>query len=177
MQWLYLGEGETVLLWQVTDVPWCLPSTVETIRNSDKECMMSFQGHRRKNWKVRKFVVRDDPAFMHYYDPAKVNIGLFFFFYKQSFFIFLSTLASASFLIHQNSDPLGSIHLRGSVVTAVEYVPDGEWDPCHRIHIPYSTSLLCQTLWPGYTLVLYYQQLFSPSPVTSFLCFRQKKWC
>lgn len=31
------------------------------------------QGHRIKNWKVRKFILRDDPAFMHYYDPSKVT--------------------------------------------------------------------------------------------------------
>ena len=37
-------------------------------------CVISSQGHRRKNWKVRKFILRDDPAFMHYYDPTKVNI-------------------------------------------------------------------------------------------------------
>lgn len=30
------------------------------------------QGHKRKNWKVRKFVLRADPAFLHYYDPTKV---------------------------------------------------------------------------------------------------------
>ncbi|KAM8858521.1 pleckstrin isoform 1-T1 [Spinachia spinachia] len=58
-------------------------------------CLLK-QGHKRKNWKVRKFVLRDDPAFMHYYDPTK------------------------------GDDPLGSIHLRGSVVTAVEYVPDAK---------------------------------------------------
>lgn len=58
-------------------------------------CLLK-QGHRRKNWKVRKFILRDDPAFMHYYDPTK------------------------------GDDPLGSIHLRGSVVTAVEYVPDAK---------------------------------------------------
>uniref|UniRef100_A0A3Q3W9Q2 Uncharacterized protein n=1 Tax=Mola mola TaxID=94237 RepID=A0A3Q3W9Q2_MOLML len=58
-------------------------------------CLLK-QGHRRKNWKVRKFVLRDDPAFMHYYDPTK------------------------------SDNPLGSIHLRGSVVTAVEYVPDAK---------------------------------------------------
>lgn len=45
---------------------------------------------------MRKFVLRDDPAYMHYYDPTKED------------------------------DPLGSIHLRGSVVTAVEYVPDAK---------------------------------------------------
>lgn len=30
------------------------------------------QGHKRKNWKVRRFVLRADPAFLHYYDPTKV---------------------------------------------------------------------------------------------------------
>ncbi|CAB1450340.1 unnamed protein product [Pleuronectes platessa] len=58
-------------------------------------CLLK-QGHRRKNWKVRKFILRDDPAFMHYYDPTK------------------------------GDEPLGSIHLRGSVVTAVEFVPDAK---------------------------------------------------
>lgn len=32
-----------------------------------------FQGHKRKNWKVRRFVLRADPAFLHYYDPTKVR--------------------------------------------------------------------------------------------------------
>ncbi|KAG5830959.1 pleckstrin-like [Anguilla rostrata] len=59
-------------------------------------CLLK-QGHRRKNWKVRKFTLRDDPAYMHYYDPAKGE-----------------------------DEPLGSIHLRASVVTAVEYVPDAK---------------------------------------------------
>ncbi|XP_051504528.1 pleckstrin-like isoform X3 [Myxocyprinus asiaticus] len=54
-------------------------------------------GHRRKNWKVRKFILRDDPAYIHYYDPTKGE-----------------------------EEPLGSIHLRGSVVTAVEYVPEAK---------------------------------------------------
>ncbi|TDH01407.1 hypothetical protein EPR50_G00179310 [Perca flavescens] len=58
-------------------------------------CLLK-QGHKRKNWKVRKFVLRDDPAYMHYYDPTK------------------------------GDDSLGSIHLRGSVITAVEYVPDAK---------------------------------------------------
>ncbi|XP_028280065.1 pleckstrin [Parambassis ranga] len=58
-------------------------------------CLLK-QGHRRKNWKVRKFVLRDDPAFMHYYDPSK------------------------------GDDPLGSVHLRGAVVSAAEYVPDAK---------------------------------------------------
>ncbi|XP_041803272.1 pleckstrin [Chelmon rostratus] len=64
--------------------------------NITKQGCLLKQGHRRKNWKVRKFILRDDPAFMHYYDPTK------------------------------GDDPLGSIHLRGSVVTAVEYVPDAK---------------------------------------------------
>ncbi|XP_006638650.1 pleckstrin [Lepisosteus oculatus] len=59
-------------------------------------CLLK-QGHRRKNWKVRKFILRDDPAYIHYYDPTKGE-----------------------------EEPLGSIHLRGSVVTAVEYVPDAK---------------------------------------------------
>ncbi|KAM6916076.1 pleckstrin [Xenentodon cancila] len=58
-------------------------------------CLLK-QGHRRKNWKVRKFILREDPAYMHYYDPSKAD------------------------------DPLGSVHLRGAVVTAVEYVPDAK---------------------------------------------------
>ncbi|TNN57310.1 Pleckstrin [Liparis tanakae] len=58
-------------------------------------CLLK-QGHKRRNWKVRKFVLRDDPAYMHYYDPTK------------------------------GEDPLGSIHLRGSVVSAVEYVLDAK---------------------------------------------------
>lgn len=31
------------------------------------------QGHRRKNWKVRLFVLRSEPAFLHYFDPTKVS--------------------------------------------------------------------------------------------------------
>lgn len=59
-------------------------------------CLLK-QGHRRKNWKVRKFILRDDPAYLHYYDPTKGE-----------------------------DEPLGSIHLRGSVITAVEDVPDAK---------------------------------------------------
>ncbi|KAJ8248039.1 hypothetical protein GJAV_G00237520 [Gymnothorax javanicus] len=59
-------------------------------------CLLK-QGHLRKNWKVRKFILRDDPAYIHYYDPAKGE-----------------------------DEPLGSIHLRSSVVTALEYVPDAK---------------------------------------------------
>uniref|UniRef100_A0A8C7LQK1 Pleckstrin n=1 Tax=Oncorhynchus mykiss TaxID=8022 RepID=A0A8C7LQK1_ONCMY len=59
-------------------------------------CLLK-QGHRRKNWKVRKFILRNDPAYIHYYDPTKGD-----------------------------EYPLGSIHLRGSVITAVEFVPDAK---------------------------------------------------
>lgn len=57
-------------------------------------CLLK-QGHRRKNWKVRKFILREDPAYLHYYDPAG------------------------------GEDPLGAIHLRGCVVTSVESNTDG----------------------------------------------------
>ncbi|KAL4639915.1 pleckstrin-like [Arapaima gigas] len=59
-------------------------------------CLLK-QGHRRKNWKVRKFILRDDPAYIHYYDPTK-----------------------------NGEYPLGAIHLRGSVITAVDHIPDAK---------------------------------------------------
>nr|ABK42438.1 pleckstrin, PLEK [synthetic construct] len=58
-------------------------------------CLLK-QGHRRKNWKVRKFILREDPAYLHYYDPAG------------------------------GEDPLGAVHLRGCVVTSVESSHDGK---------------------------------------------------
>ncbi|KAJ1156803.1 hypothetical protein NDU88_009520 [Pleurodeles waltl] len=58
-------------------------------------CLLK-QGHRRKNWKVRKFILREDPAYLHYYDPSG------------------------------GEDPLGAIHLRGCVVTAVEDVSEAK---------------------------------------------------
>uniref|UniRef100_A0A8C6TMD5 Pleckstrin 2 n=1 Tax=Neogobius melanostomus TaxID=47308 RepID=A0A8C6TMD5_9GOBI len=33
------------------------------------------QGHRRKNWKVRLFVLRSEPAFLHYFDPTSDDIS------------------------------------------------------------------------------------------------------
>uniref|UniRef100_A0A8C6ZBW7 Pleckstrin 2 n=1 Tax=Nothoprocta perdicaria TaxID=30464 RepID=A0A8C6ZBW7_NOTPE len=48
------------------------------------------QGHKRKNWKVRRFVLRADPAFLHYYDPTKVG------------------------------EPVGGFSLRGCLVSALE---------------------------------------------------------
>ncbi|XP_038663049.1 pleckstrin [Scyliorhinus canicula] len=60
-------------------------------------CLLK-QGHRRRNWKVRKFVLRDDPAYLHYYDPTADD----------------------------QDQPLGSIHLRNCVVTATDGPSDGK---------------------------------------------------
>lgn len=56
------------------------------------------QGHRRKNWKVRLFVLRSDPAFLHYYNPTKDDIS-----------------------------PVGGFSLRGCLVSSLEDngVPSG----------------------------------------------------
>ncbi|XP_078452603.1 pleckstrin-like isoform X1 [Lampetra planeri] len=35
-------------------------------------CLLK-QGHKRLNWKIRKFVLREEPAYLHYYDPTKVR--------------------------------------------------------------------------------------------------------
>ncbi|XP_067847448.1 pleckstrin-2 [Heptranchias perlo] len=50
------------------------------------------QGHKRKNWKVRKFVLRAEPAHLHYYDPCK----------------------------EKNDLPVGGLSLRGCLVSALE---------------------------------------------------------
>ncbi|XP_072560003.1 pleckstrin-like [Paramormyrops kingsleyae] len=62
-----------------------------------KQGCLVMQGHRRKTWKVRKFILRGSPPYLHYYDPTK-----------------------------DGGDPLGSINLRGSVVTAVDHLPDAK---------------------------------------------------
>ncbi|XP_026195795.1 pleckstrin-2 [Anabas testudineus] len=56
------------------------------------------QGHMRKNWKVRLFVLRSEPAFLHYYDPTKDDIS-----------------------------PVGGFSLRGCLVSSLEDngVPSG----------------------------------------------------
>ncbi|KAJ7988763.1 hypothetical protein DPEC_G00312590 [Dallia pectoralis] len=56
------------------------------------------QGHKRKNWKVRLFVLRSEPGFLHYYDPSKDDIS-----------------------------PAGGFSLRGCLVSALEDngVPSG----------------------------------------------------
>lgn len=110
------------------------------------------QGHRRKNWKVRKFTLRDNPAYMHYYDPTKVSTGnyeptrrksIFSFLFSCSNFIFSDWLDSIFLPVCQSDDPLGSIHLRGSVVTAVEFVPDGELSQdTHALRFPPSGNTI-----------------------------------
>uniref|UniRef100_A0A672P7J8 Pleckstrin 2 n=1 Tax=Sinocyclocheilus grahami TaxID=75366 RepID=A0A672P7J8_SINGR len=49
------------------------------------------KGHKVKNWKVRLFVLRAEPGFLHYYDPSKDDIT-----------------------------PVGSISLRGCLVSALD---------------------------------------------------------
>ncbi|XP_004648813.1 pleckstrin-2-like, partial [Octodon degus] len=56
-----------------------------------KQGYLSKQGHKRKNWKVRRFVLRREPAFLHYYDPSK-----------------------------EENRPVGGFSLRGSLVSALE---------------------------------------------------------
>ncbi|XP_034969752.2 pleckstrin-2 [Zootoca vivipara] len=56
-----------------------------------KQGFLIKQGHKRKNWKVRRFVLRADPAFLHYYDPTK-----------------------------EDNRPVGGFSLRGCLVSALE---------------------------------------------------------
>uniref|UniRef100_A0A8B9QSR1 Pleckstrin 2 n=1 Tax=Anas platyrhynchos TaxID=8839 RepID=A0A8B9QSR1_ANAPL len=56
-----------------------------------KQGFLVKQGHKRKNWKVRKFVLRAEPAFLHYYDPTK-----------------------------EENKPVGGFSLRGCLVSALE---------------------------------------------------------
>ncbi|XP_045918290.1 pleckstrin-2 [Micropterus dolomieu] len=50
-------------------------SAVELSGKLIKRGYLLKQGHRRKNWKVRLFVLRSEPAFIHYYDPTKDDIS------------------------------------------------------------------------------------------------------
>uniref|UniRef100_A0A3B4A9Y4 Uncharacterized protein n=1 Tax=Periophthalmus magnuspinnatus TaxID=409849 RepID=A0A3B4A9Y4_9GOBI len=50
-------------------------SAVELSGKVVKRGYLLKQGHRRKNWKVRLFVLRSEPAFLHYYDPTRVIGG------------------------------------------------------------------------------------------------------
>ncbi|XP_072896258.1 pleckstrin-2 [Hemitrygon akajei] len=57
-----------------------------------KQGFLMKQGHKRKNWKVRRFVLREDPSYLHYYDPCK----------------------------EKNNEPVGGMSLRGCLVSALE---------------------------------------------------------
>ncbi|XP_035024257.2 pleckstrin-2 [Hippoglossus stenolepis] len=50
-------------------------SAVELSGQVVKRGYLLKQGHRRKNWKVRLFVLRSEPAFLHYYDPTKDELS------------------------------------------------------------------------------------------------------
>ncbi|KAJ1103685.1 hypothetical protein NDU88_001106 [Pleurodeles waltl] len=56
-----------------------------------KQGYLAKQGHKRKNWKVRLFVLRSDPAFLHYYDPTR-----------------------------DDNRPVGGFPLRGCLISALE---------------------------------------------------------
>ncbi|XP_053458253.1 pleckstrin-2 [Nycticebus coucang] len=66
-------------------------STMELSGTVVKQGYLAKQGHKRKNWKVRRFVLRKDPAFLHYYDPSK-----------------------------EENRPVGGFSLRSSLVSALE---------------------------------------------------------
>ncbi|KAK1339306.1 hypothetical protein QTO34_019988 [Cnephaeus nilssonii] len=72
-------------------------STMELSGTVVKQGYLAKQGHKRKNWKVRRFVLRKEPAFLHYYDPSKV-----------------------SFPLQEENRPVGGFSLRGSLVSALE---------------------------------------------------------
>ncbi|KAM6359779.1 pleckstrin-2 isoform 3-T3 [Alca torda] len=81
-----------------------------------KQGFLVKQGHKRKNWKVRKFVLRADPAFLHYYDPTK-----------------------------EENRPVGGFSLRGCLISALEDngVPAGKHEPPNfhtYIFMPYQYS-------------------------------------
>lgn len=73
-------------------------SAVELSGKVVKRGYLLKQGHRRKNWKVRLFVLRSEPAFLHYYDPTKDDVS-----------------------------PVGGFSLRGCLVSALDDngVPSG----------------------------------------------------
>ncbi|XP_057714934.1 pleckstrin-2 [Corythoichthys intestinalis] len=73
-------------------------SAVELSGHVIKRGYLLKQGHRRKNWKIRLFVLRSEPSFLHYYDPTKDDIS-----------------------------PVGGFPLRGSLVSSLDDngVPSG----------------------------------------------------
>ncbi|XP_062850971.1 pleckstrin-2 [Trichomycterus rosablanca] len=50
-------------------------SAVELSGRVQKRGYLVKQGHKVKNWKVRLFVLRSEPGFLHYYDPSKDDIS------------------------------------------------------------------------------------------------------
>ncbi|XP_062325342.1 pleckstrin-2 isoform X2 [Osmerus eperlanus] len=50
-------------------------SAVELAGKVVKRGYLLKQGHKRKNWKVRLFVLRSQPGYLHYYDPSKDDIN------------------------------------------------------------------------------------------------------
>uniref|UniRef100_A0A8C7G709 Pleckstrin 2 n=2 Tax=Oncorhynchus kisutch TaxID=8019 RepID=A0A8C7G709_ONCKI len=73
-------------------------STMELSGKVLKRGYLLKQGHKRKNWKVRLFVLRSEPGYLHYYDPSKDDIS-----------------------------PVGGFSLRGCLVSALDDngVPSG----------------------------------------------------
>ncbi|KAL2099179.1 hypothetical protein ACEWY4_005659 [Coilia grayii] len=49
-------------------------SAVELSGKVQKRGFLLKQGHKRKNWKVRLFVLRSEPGYLHYYDPSKNDL-------------------------------------------------------------------------------------------------------
>ncbi|XP_077092757.1 pleckstrin-2 [Siphateles boraxobius] len=66
-------------------------SAVELSGKVVKRGYLLKQGHKVKNWKVRLFILRAEPGFLHYYDPSKDDIT-----------------------------PVGGISLRGCLVSALD---------------------------------------------------------
>ncbi|XP_069494824.1 pleckstrin-2 [Ambystoma mexicanum] len=66
-------------------------NTMELSGTVQKQGYLAKQGHKRKNWKVRLFVLRSDPAFLHYYDPTR-----------------------------EDNRPVGGFSLRGCLISALE---------------------------------------------------------
>ncbi|XP_062379273.1 pleckstrin-2 [Sardina pilchardus] len=50
-------------------------SALELSGKVKKRGFLLKQGHKRKNWKVRLFVLRADPGYLHYYDPTKDDLN------------------------------------------------------------------------------------------------------
>ncbi|MFT7801728.1 pleckstrin-2 [Arapaima gigas] len=82
-------------------------SAVEMSGKVMKRGFLLKQGHKRKNWKVRLFVLRADPSYLHYYDPSRDDIN-----------------------------PVGGFSLRGCLVSALDDngIPSGD-SPLARLGV------------------------------------------